>query len=61
MHVAEVLDGKRRVAVVLGRARCQHTRAECPRLADQRGLVRIQPEGSGIEDGCGGLMLVEIA
>src|SRR5262245_3212999 len=45
VHVAEVLDRERRVAIVLRGARRQYARAEGPRLADQRGLFVVEPEG----------------
>src|SRR5215470_6516321 len=44
MHVAEILDRKAGVAVVLGGARCQHPGAEAPRLPDQFRLGIGEPE-----------------
>ena len=51
MHVAEILDRKRRLAVVLGRARREHARAELPGLFDHLGFAPLQPERDRIEDG----------
>ncbi len=47
MHVAEILDRKGRVAIVLRRARRQHAAAEPARLADQIGGIVGEPECVG--------------
>jgi hypothetical protein len=50
VHVAEVLDRKCRIAIVPGRTRRQHTRAEPARPVDQLGLAVGKAERCGIED-----------
>ena len=47
VHVAKILDRKRRVAIVLGGARRQHAAAEAARLGDQVGRRRVEPERIG--------------
>jgi hypothetical protein len=48
-HIAEILDRKRRVAIVLCGARREHALPEPPRLADQVGLDIGQAERVGRE------------
>ena len=50
MHVAEILDRKRGVAIVLGRAGRQHASAEPASFVDQRRLVVGEAKGCRIED-----------
>ena len=61
MHVAEVLDGKRCVAVVLGRTGRQHAGPEPSRPIDQIGVLLGKTEGRAIEDRRIGMGLVEVA
>jgi hypothetical protein len=50
VHIAEILERERRVAVVLGRARCQDPPSEAACLADQVGREIRKPERIGSED-----------
>src|SRR6266567_8673682 len=50
VHVAEIPDRESRLAVMLGGARRQHALAEASRLADQRGLLVVEPEGVRCQD-----------
>ena len=61
VHVAEVLDRERRVAVVLRRARREHPCAERLRLLDQIGIAVLEAKARAIEDRCCGVVSVEFA
>src|SRR5882724_2046137 len=50
MHVAKILDRKRRLTIVLRGARGENAGAEAARSVDQRGLLVIETEGFGGED-----------
>src|SRR5262249_53451261 len=61
MHVAEILDRKSGVAVVLRRARRQHPGAEAPRLCDQFRFGVGEAERLGRKHRGAGVVGIEIA